>query len=329
MRVQRSWRDVPADLMGAALAIGNFDGVHRGHQAVIGTTMATARRLGAPAGVMLFDPHPREFFRPAEPLFKLTPLPMKLRLLEALGLDLAVVLPFDAALAALPAAGFIETVLAEGLGIRHAVVGYDFNFGAGRTGTPQLMEAEGERLGFGVTVVGAVGEEGPAFSSSRVRSLLREGRVMEAAHVLGHWWQVSGTVTSGAKRGTGLGYPTANFALLPGTELGHGIYAARITFGCMVHEGAAYLGTRPTFDNGAPVLETFLFDFDGDLYGREIAVEFIEKLRGDQAFSSIEALKAQMDDDCARARTILASIRRKDPMAAFPLGRLSRLHGAG
>jgi riboflavin kinase/FMN adenylyltransferase len=296
---------VPPAAKGAALAIGNFDGVHRGHQALLRTARAEAARLGAHAGVILFEPHPREFFQPDRPHFRLTPRPRKLELLAHYGLDLAVVLAFDAGLAGLSAEDFIERIIVRALAARHVVVGYDFHFGKGRAGNPETMRRSGAALGFGVTVVARVADGSEVLSSGAVRAALAEGDVARAARVLGHWWRVSGTVIGGFKRGTGLGFPTANIALAPGTELAHGIYAVRVHVGGQVHAGAAYLGTRPTFDDGAPMLEVFLFDFDGDLYGREIAVELIAYIRADMKFDSAEALKAQIAKDCADAQVIL------------------------
>ncbi|MEZ5774083.1 MAG: bifunctional riboflavin kinase/FAD synthetase [Hyphomicrobiaceae bacterium] len=312
---------VPDHLKGGAIAIGNFDGVHRGHQAVLERTRTIAKEIGGPAGVMLFSPHPRQFFRPADPHFTLTPLPERLRLLEALGLDLAVVLPFDERMAGLDAESFVTGILVEKLAVRHVVIGYDFHFGRGRTGSPDVMRALGARFGFGVTVSDPVGEAGEVFSSSRVRALIAAGDVRGAAEVLGHWWRVVGRVVGGAHRGTGMGFPTANLRMEPGYVLKHGIYAARVVVDGVRHGAAAYLGTRPTFDNGAPVLEVFLFDFDGDLYGREIAVEMIAHLRDDRAFPDVEALMRQMEKDCDAARSILAAVAAEDPMQRFPLGR--------
>jgi riboflavin kinase / FMN adenylyltransferase len=297
--------DVPAAARGGALAIGNFDGVHRGHQALIAAAVAEARRQGRPAGVILFEPHPREVFQPDKPHFRLTPLPRKLALLEGLGLDVAVVVRFDAALAGLTADDFIARILVQDLGVAHVVVGYDFRFGKGRSGDPETLRKAGAAHGFGVTVVGQVAEAGEVFSSGAIRAELAQGDVKGAAQMLGWWWRVSGPVTGGAKRGTGLGFPTANIALAPGTALAHGIYAVRVHVGDARYQAAAYLGTRPTFDDGAPVLEVFLFDFDGDLYGRDIAVEFIDFIRGDRRFEGIEDLRVQMEKDCERAREIL------------------------
>jgi len=307
MQVLHDTDDVSASARGAALAIGNFDGVHRGHQALLKVACDAAARLRRSAGVVLSEPHPREFFQPERPHFRLTPLPLKLELLERFGLDLAVVLRFDAALAALSAETFIDRVLVAKLAAAHVVVGYDFRFGKGRGGDPETLSGAGAAHGFGVTVVAQVAEAGEVFSSGAIRAELAQGDVQGAAQMLGWWWRVSGRVTGGAKRGTGLGFPTANIALAPGTALAHGIYAVRVHLDGSRHDAAAYLGTRPTFDDGAPVLEVFLLDFDGDLYGRDIAVEFIDFIRQDLRFHGAEALKAQMAQDCDAARKILAA----------------------
>jgi riboflavin kinase / FMN adenylyltransferase len=307
MKVLHGTDNVPAQARGAALAIGNFDGVHRGHQALLRQTRRQAATLGRPAGVILFQPHPREFFQPDKPHFRLTPLPRKLELLEVFGLDLAVVLRFDAALAGLTADAFIARVLVEALAASHIVVGYDFRFGKARSGDPETLQRAGQAHGFGVTVVAQVADAGEVFASNAIRAELAQGDVKGAAHMLGHWWRVTGRVIGGAKRGTGLGFPTANIALDRGTALGHGIYAVRVHVEGERHAGAAYLGTRPMFDDGEPVLEVFLLDFDGDLYGREIAVEFIDYVRADARLPSLEALKEQMAKDVARVREILAA----------------------
>jgi riboflavin kinase/FMN adenylyltransferase len=313
--------NVPARAKGSALAIGNFDGVHRGHQAVLGEAIIEARRLGSAAGAMIFEPLAREYFQPDKPFFRLMPLPRKLALFEALGLDLAVVMGFDRPLAEYSARGFVEQVLVGRLGVRHVVIGYHFFFGKGREGSPDTMRALGKELGFGVSVVAPAGTHGEVFSSTRVRELLAEGHVRDAAEMLGHWWRIKGTVVSGHKIGTGLGYPTANIHLPVGVQLHHGIYAVRVYDGPRQHRGAAYLGTRPTFDNGRLVLEVFLFDFDGDLYGHEIEIEFIAFVRQDAKFRSADALKAQMDKDCANALAALEAVAAKDPLSAFPLAR--------
>ncbi len=310
---------VPAALRGAALAIGNFDGVHRGHQALLTHAKTTASQIGAPVGVMVFEPHPRAFFRPDLPHFRLTSHERQMQLLERFGLDLAIVQTFDAALAKLLARAFIEDILVARLAVRHVVIGYDFNFGQNRGGTPDSMHAAGAELGFGVTVVQPVGNGGGVYSSSAVRGLLAQGDVAGANLALGHRWRVAGRVIGGAKRGTGLGFPTANIAMPVGTSLGHGIYAVWVYVDGERQSGAAYFGTRPQFDNGAPVLEVFLLDYDGDLYGREISVAFVDFVRVDAAFTGVEALKAQMTADCARAAEILGAVERNDPLKGLPL----------
>jgi len=307
MLIVHGYKDVPAQARGAVLAIGNFDGVHRGHQELLRVAAETGQQLSAPAGAILFEPHPREFFHPEEPHFHLTPLPQKLRLLDAAGLDLAVVLQFDKALAGLSAADFIDNVVVKGLGARHVVIGYDFFFGCQRSGTPDTMRGAATKFGFGVTVIPPVAEGGEVFSSSAIRLRLAQGDVNGAAGLLGRTWRIEGTVVGGAHRGTGLGFPTANIPLPRGTALGHGIYAVRVIVDGARHEAAAYLGTRPTYDNGMPVLEVFLFDFDDDLYGKVIEVEFVDFIRADRKFDSSEALVEQMQKDVAQARRVLAA----------------------
>jgi riboflavin kinase / FMN adenylyltransferase len=308
MRILRSYKSIPPALREAALAIGNFDGVHRGHRAVIAAAMAASEDAGAPAGVMTFEPHPREFFKPDAPMFRLTPETVKLELLEEMGLDLAVVLPFNAQLASLSAEAFVTEVLVEGLGVGHVVTGADFQFGKGRTGTPELLREMGGLYGFGVTVVAPQGEGDTVFSSTAIRERLAAGDMPGAAELLGYWWRVSGTVVGGDKRGHGLGFPTANITAPPGFGLARGIYAVRVRAVGIEYHGAAYFGTRPTFDDGDAVIETFLFDFSGDLYGKEIELEFIAFLRGDEKFADGAALKAQMKADCQKAEAILAEV---------------------
>ncbi len=321
MLVQNGFDHVPLNLRGAVLAIGNFDGVHRGHQALLLSALNTAKRDRHMSGAIVFEPHPRDYFQPEHPQFRLTPLNEKIRLFRKLGLDQAVVLPFNVGLASLSAEYFIERILVAGLGVSHVIIGFDFFFGKDRRGTPESLRTAGAELGFGVTLIAPVAEAGEVFSSSAIRLMLAQSEVRQAAHALGHWWRVHGKVVSGAKRGTGLGFPTANIPLLKGTTLGHGIFAVRIILpDRSVHAGAAYLGTRPTFDDGKPVLEVFLFDFDGDLYGRDIEVEFIDLIRPDRRFDGIDALKAQMAEDCAKARLILAAMTADDPMRKYPLG---------
>jgi riboflavin kinase / FMN adenylyltransferase len=313
-------REVPPSLKGAVLAIGNFDGVHRGHQAVLAEAKRIADDEGRRAGAVVFEPHPREFFSPGEPFFRLTPLPVKLELLAPLGLDQTFVIDFNPELAALSADAFATEVIAGGLGASHVVVGYDFTYGKGRSGNVEQLKGLGHRLGFGVDVVSPVGLSTVTFSSSNIRDHLRQGEVGEAAEQLGYWWRVRGKVGKGAGRGKGLGFPTVNLSLAPGQEVRHGIYAMRVDCGGRRFHAAGYVGPRPTFGEGPPVLEAHLFDFAGNLYGEEIEVEFIAFLRPDQTFADPQALAAQMREDCDRARAVLAAIEADDPMRRFPLG---------
>ncbi len=307
MQIVRGWRDAPGAVRGGALAIGNFDGVHRGHQAVLDVAKRGARERAIAAGAMVFEPHPRQFFQPGKPIFRLTPLDLKLELFAAHGLDFAVVIDFDAGLAELSAADFASKILADGFSPALVVTGYDFFFGKGRGGNPTILRELGAALGFDVETVQPAGDSGEIFSSTRIRELLAEGDVKGAAHMLGRYWRVKGVVKPGAGRGAGLGFPTANIDLENGQSLRHGIYAVRVHRGGDAFDGAAYLGPRPTFDNGAPVLEVFLLDFSGDLYNQEIGVEFVDFIRGDGKFRSAESLSEQMARDCAKAREILSS----------------------
>jgi riboflavin kinase/FMN adenylyltransferase len=293
-------------LQGAVVAIGNFDGVHRGHRAVIGAALSRARALGRKAAALTFSPHPRQFFRPQEPLFLLSGERDKLRLLAGAGLDGAVVMRFDGALAGTSAQDFVERILVGRIGIGGAAIGFDFHFGQKRAGSPQYLAEQGARLGFAVDIVPPLEDEGRPVSSGAVRRALGEGRVVEAAELLGSPWFVSGAVIHGEKRGRTLGFPTANMKLDPACGLKHGVYAVRAALDGRLVDGVASFGRRPMFDDGAPLLEVFLFDFDGDLYGRSLDVAFIGWIRAEQKFESIETLKRAMASDSALARDALA-----------------------
>jgi riboflavin kinase/FMN adenylyltransferase len=295
-----------AALRGAVVAIGNFDGVHRGHQAVFDTAIRRARAGGPPAAALTFEPHPRSFFRPDEPSFLLTDPPTKLRLLATSGLDGAIVLRFDAALANLTADEFIEKILVQQLAIAGAVIGFNFFFGKHRGGSPEVLAAAGKKHGFSVDIVPPFEEHGRRVSSGAVRDALARGDVADAAVLLGHPWFVSGEVIHGEKRGRALGYPTANLRLDPGCGLKQGIYAVRVAVDGYRYDGVASFGRRPTFDNGAPLLEVFLFDFDGDLYGKLLDVAFIGWIRPELRFDSMDDLIRQMNEDARLACDILA-----------------------
>jgi len=292
-------------LRGAAVAIGNFDGVHRGHKAVIAAALSRARSLGKPAAALTFEPHPRAFFNPNEPLFRLTDETAKLRLLAATGLDGAIVLTFDAALAKLTAEDFVQRVLVERLAISGAAIGFNFHFGANRAGSPEFLQTQGKRHGFAVDIVPPLRDGDRPVSSGPIRAALAAGRLDDAAELLGYPWFISGTVIHGDKRGRELGFPTANLAIDPTCALRHGIYAVRVAAAGRRYNGVASFGRRPMFDTGTVLLEIFLFDFDGDLYGANIDVAFIAWLREEAMFASAEELVRQMEEDSRLARAAL------------------------
>jgi riboflavin kinase / FMN adenylyltransferase len=293
-------------LRGAVVAIGNFDGVHRGHRAVIGAALDQARALGRPAAALTFEPHPRAYFNPGEPLFRLTDEAVKLRLLASTGLDGAIVLTFDAALAGLSAEAFVERILVERFAVSGAVIGFNFHFGMNRAGSPDFLKAQGKKYGFAVEVVPRFEDNGRPVSSGPIRAALAAGRLDQAAEFLGYPWFVSGEVIHGDKRGRELGFPTANLKLDAACGLRHGIYAVRVGVGGRRYDGVASFGRRPMFDTGAVLLEVFLFDFAGDLYGQNIDVAFIDWIREERMFDSAAALIAQMQHDSRLARDALA-----------------------
>jgi riboflavin kinase/FMN adenylyltransferase len=292
---------------GAVVAMGNFDGVHLGHRAVIGAALRMGRAHGRPALAVTFEPHPRSFFSPNSPQFRLTTETNKLRLLAGTGLAGAVVMTFDKVRAGTSAQDFIHHDLIERLGISGIAVGYDFHFGKGRVGSPSLLVNEAPRLGIEVDVQAHVDIDERPVSSTAIRMALAEGQIADATAMLGGPWFVTGTVIDGEKRGRDLGFPTANIRLDKNCELKHGIYAVRVGRGSERLDGVASFGRRPTFDNGAPLLEVFLFDFKGDLYGAELDVAFVSFIRDELKFDSVEALVKRMNEDTARARADLAA----------------------
>jgi riboflavin kinase/FMN adenylyltransferase len=302
---------LPAAFRGGAVAIGNFDGVHRGHQAVLRRALDEAAERAIPALVLTFEPHPRQLFQPDAPLLRITPAPMRARLLGAMGFAAVVEQPFDRAFSCLPAEEFVARILAADLGVADVVTGYNFHFGKDRQGTPQFLVEAGKRFGFTVACVDAFCDEGAdAVSSSRIRDLLRAGEAVEAAGLLGYRYTVEGEIAHGQKLGRTLGFPTANMALPEGTDLAHGIYAVRLRReNGALHDGVASFGRRPTVtENGAPLLETFLFDFSDDLYGEQASVSFFGFLRGEKKFDGLDVLTAQMKRDEAEARALLSGV---------------------
>ncbi|MBK19770.1 MAG: riboflavin biosynthesis protein RibF [Rhodospirillaceae bacterium] len=310
MRIVRNYSDLSENDRGAAVALGNFDGVHLGHQTVIREMIAIADSQGISSAAMTFNPHPRKFFQPDAPLFEMTPAYAKSRHIETLGLDLHYVMPFDQEFSALEASTFIETVLVKGLGVRHIVAGYDFVFGKGRKGDVTLLAEGGKEHGFGVTITSAVtAENGTPYSSTVIREHIREGRPREAADLLGRAWEIEGEVMTGDQRGRQIGFPTANVD--PGTYImpALGVYAvwAGITDGPDTewHKAVVNVGRRPTFDGEGITVETHLFDFEGDLYGKVLRVAFVDFIRPEMKFDGFEEIKAQIAADCVKSREIL------------------------
>jgi len=320
---------VPPELKGGVVAIGNFDGLHRGHQKLLEVAEAEARRRGVPWGVVTFEPHPRTFFKPSEPVFRLTPRAIKARLVKALGASFLAVLNFDKELSSLEPEAFVVHHLKERFGVSHVVTGYDFHFGKGRKGSPDVMRQLGAAHGFAVTIVDQVTDEGDAhspFSSSSIRQALRHGHMPDAAHELGYYWTVMGEVVRGDQRGRAIGFPTLNIIVEPGTEPFRGIYAVRVrdagTQQISPWKGAGYFGDRPTFDSGRTFLEVYLIGFDDDLYGRTMLVELIDLIRPDRRFASVGELINQMREDCAVAEVKLAALERNNPLTDYRLGKL-------
>jgi riboflavin kinase/FMN adenylyltransferase len=306
--IVRDWRGLGPALRGACVAIGAFDGVHRGHQAVITAAREAPGRHGGPLGVVSFGPHPPRWVqRDAAPFRLMTPAQMA-RALEPLGVDILYLLPFDAEMAAMTDQDFAERVLSAGLGIRHAAVGFDFTFGKGRTGSPEALRRYGEQLGFTVSVVDRLDDsDGLKLSSSAVREALKAGDMARAAAILGRPFAIEGDVVHGDKRGRTIGVPTANVALGDYMRPAYGVYATRTRLADgRIFQGVANLGVRPMFRLDQPLLETWLFDFSGDLYGQTVETELVAFLRGEMAFDTLDALKAQIDRDANAARAALA-----------------------
>lgn len=308
MKIVRDWRGLsPAD-RGAAFAIGNFDGVHRGHAHVVSAAADAARSLGVPLGAAVFDPHPRLWFQPGAQSFRLTTDAQRARALAALGVEVLYALPFEAEMAGMTDAAFAERVLAKGLGARHVAAGFDFSFGAGRTGDGDLLRLYGDRFGFGVTVVEPVADDdGRKLSSTAVRLALEAGRPEEAAAILGRPFAIEGEVVQGRQLGRTLGFPTANVLLGDYVRPRFGIYATRTRLpDGRTLKGVTNIGENPTVGGNAARLEAWLFDFDEDLYGELIDTELIAFLRPEERFDSLEALTAQVRHDAKLARRLFA-----------------------
>ena len=303
-----SLADVPAMLRGAYVAIGNFDGLHRGHQSIVDALRERASAAGVPALMLTFEPHPRDVFAPAPFMFRLTQGDAKTRLAEAMGLDGIIILPFDRDFSQNEAEVFVETMLVDQLGVRGVIVGSDFHFGRQRRGTPAFLRAAGERLGFAVETLDLMDEGEEVISSSRIRAALSEGAVTAANRLLGYHWFFDGCVVKGDQRGRELGFPTANTATPTGFQLAQGVYAVRARLGDRLLDGVAAYG-KPMFDNQLPPFETHLFDFDEDIYGQTLGVSLIGHIRGQEVFSGLDQLMAAMDRDAQKARAMIAAAR--------------------
>ncbi|MRX51770.1 bifunctional riboflavin kinase/FAD synthetase [Paracoccus sp. S-4012] len=311
MHIHCDWTGLPASTRGASVAMGNFDGVHRGHRAVIDAARAAGE--GRPLGVITFEPHPREYFQPDAPPFRLMNPEARANRLARLGVEHLYELPFGPVLAGLTPEAFAADVLCAGLGVAHAAVGEDFRFGKGRAGDAASLEALGRRHGFGTTILPMIGNGQDRVSSTAIREALAEGRPRDAEAMLGHWHRIEGPVLHGEKRGRTLGFPTANMDLT-GLHLPRfGVYAVLVDIltgprAGETHRGAASIGVRPTFGVNAPNLETFILDFNGDLYDRHLSVALIEFLRPETSFLCANQLIIQMEQDVAEARRILAGL---------------------
>ena len=308
LRVIRGWKNLQPGDRGAALAMGSFDGVHRGHQQVIALAAKSAGETGAPLGVITFDPHPRVYFRPNEPAFRLMKPDQQARALEALGVDILYVLPLDAELANMTDKGFATRVLHEGLGARHVAVGFDNSFGKDRTGSPETMRQYGDAMGFGVSVAEPVADtEGEKFSSTAVREALRDGRPDEAAKILGRPFAIEGAVQRGRQLGRKLGFPTANIPLADYVTPRFGVYATRTRLpdGREI-PGVANIGVNPTIEGiTTALLEVWLADFDEDIYDQVIETDLVAFLRPEEKFDSLDAMTAQVMKDAQAARDLL------------------------
>lgn len=304
---------VPAQLRGALVAIGSFDGFHRGHQYVLDRLKARAKAEGRPALALTFEPHPRDVFAPEPFMFRLTPADAKARLAEAMGLDGLVIMPFSRDLSRIAAEDFVTGFLVEALGVAGVVVGADFHFGRDRGGTPAFLREAGARHGFSVDILDLLPEGAEAVSSSRIRAALAEGDVVAANRLLGYHWFISGPVVSGERRGRELGFPTANIAVPTGFGLAQGVYAVRGLIDGRRLDGVASFG-KPMFGDAPPPFEPHFFDFSEDIYGRDLSVALIAHIRGQEIYESLDALIAAIARDSAKARLILATAAPLSPI---------------
>ncbi len=306
MQIFKTLESIPQSARDAVVVIGNFDGVHRGHQALLDKARALASAQNKPLGILTFEPHPRCLFRPDDPPHRITPPDLKAERLSQGGVDILYTLEFDWNFASQSAESFVNNILVGGLGAAHVVVGYDFCFGQLRQGTPETIKA----AGLDVTIIEKITDKNEVlFSSSAIRQSLRHGDIKAARTALGWDWEVRGTVIKGDQRGRELGYPTANVPLGETVHPAYGVYAsmARIEGEDIWRPSATNIGIRPMFEIQTAQVETFIFDFDREFYGKTLHVRPVERLRSEAKFASLDALVAQMAKDCARAREILGA----------------------
>lgn len=305
MRITHTLSDWPEDARGAVMALGNFDGMHQGHQAVIAKARALAKAQGRPLAVMTFEPHPRRFFNPDLPILRITPFSDKARLLRAAGVEHLYVARFNRSFSELSADEFIGDVLLRALGVAHVVTGHNFGFGYKRSGDTAYLAEQAERLGYGYTRLELVkAEAGKAYSSTAIRHALEAGEVETAAAMLGRAYTMRGHVIHGDKRGRSIGFPTANIRPAPLFLPRYGVYAVRLHVADACFDGVANLGMRPTVDGSRRLLEVHALDMAQDVYGKEATVEFVKFIRPEMKFSGIDALKAQIAQDVMAARAI-------------------------
>ncbi|PCI33436.1 MAG: riboflavin biosynthesis protein RibF [Alphaproteobacteria bacterium] len=310
MKIYRHYEDLPDDVKGSVIVLGNFDGFHKGHQTVIGRAGKLARDMKVSLSVMVLEPHPRSYFNPGQDDFRLTSFRTKTHLLENFGVDTLFVLPFDKKLSHRTAQDFVAGILLENLGVLHVFAGYDYRFGAGRGGSAQVLQQMGHMEQFGVTIVEKIMEGDHIYSSTNIRDTLRTGDVRRCAERLGHWWHVEGHVLHGDKRGRTINFPTANLSMEGYIKPRTGVYAVRVMIASGpakgTWDGVANVGKRPTFNKNDLVLEAHIFDFDHDIYELPIKVEFVDYIREEQKFDGLDALKQQIEKDCLTAKKILA-----------------------
>ena len=316
MRIFRDWRYVPSEGRGAIVAIGNFDGVHLGHQAVISSAHAISRDAGLPLGVLTFEPHPRTVLGHSTGQFRLTPFRVKLREIAALGVDILYLARFDIEFASLTADRFIGDLLISGLCVSHVVVGYDFAFGKGRKGNYSLLKRYADKGFFQVTQVDVSRSDLGIYSASQARDFLNSGDVVSASGILGRLWEIEGRVQTGERRGRELGFPTANLAVSESMLPAFGVYAMWVEIeqgeGAQWWPAVGNLGCRPTFEQSEIILEVHILDFSQDIYGKRLRTRFVQYIRPEQRFKGLEALKGQITKDIAKARKILKISTRPD-----------------